>query len=125
MLVPSAEILLLTAIIFMLPLVAMAESARLNGTVDLLAGPGSKSARVATLGAGTEVEVLGCRQSWCDVSAHGKRGWVYGACLTATDEGQAANERAPHRLPPLVLGPGPVRSKYFNPSEWPGVCPER
>lgn len=125
MLIPSTEVLLLAGVLFLLPLTALAESARLTSAVDLLAGPGRNHTRVGMLNAGTEVEVLGCRQSWCDVSAGQERGWVYGACLATADQGKATGGAEPLRRPPLVLGPGPVRSPYFNPSGWPGECPAR
>lgn len=52
------------------------ETARLISQARLRAGPGTQYQALATLQAGTRVNVIRCQQQWCNVSAGHRRGWV-------------------------------------------------
>lgn len=52
------------------------ETARLTGQARLRAGPGTQYQALATLQAGTRVNVIRCQPQWCNVSAGYRRGWV-------------------------------------------------
>jgi len=74
------------------------ETARLTSQARLRAGPGTQYQGLATLQAGTRVNVIRCQQQWCNVAAGYRRGWVASRML---DRGDWNNPR-----PPL---PGPGR----------------
>lgn len=52
------------------------ETARLISQARLRTGPGTQYQALATLQAGTRVNVIRCQQQWCNVSAGYRRGWV-------------------------------------------------
>jgi hypothetical protein len=55
--------------------------ARINTDVKLRAGPDNAAPVIAILGRGLEVGVLGC-DYWCEITAGGKRGYVFRKFLT-------------------------------------------
>lgn len=44
--------------------------------LNLRAGPSAETAKVATLSAGTRVNLMGCGAGWCKVSTQGRVGYV-------------------------------------------------
>lgn len=68
------------------------ETARLISQARLRAGPGTQYQALATLQAGTRVNVIRCQQQWCNVSAGFRRGWVASRML---DRGDWNNPRPP------------------------------
>lgn len=48
----------------------------LTGNGRLRAGPGTQYQAIATLRAGTRVNVRNCRPQWCQVDAGARRGWI-------------------------------------------------
>ena len=77
-LIAAAVLLALAA-----PAMAQAELAQMTGDAYLYAGPDPGYPMVATLYAGTTVDVQGCTAGWqwCDVIVANLRGWVPGAYL--------------------------------------------
>ena len=75
------------------------ETARLTSQARLRAGPGTQYQALATLQAGTRVNVIRCQQQWCNVAAGFRRGWVASRLIDRGDDWN--NPR-----PPL---PGPGR----------------
>src|SRR6188508_3455393 len=67
-----------------------AADAIVTGDVILRAGPDPEYPAVADLREGTPVSVQGCvrNYSWCDVAAHGERGWVAGDFLAEDYQGR-------------------------------------
>ncbi len=63
---------------------ASAQSARITTDLAMRAGPSNDFPIVTTVYDGSVVHVHGCVRgySWCDVSWHGDRGWVYADYLT-------------------------------------------
>lgn len=55
---------------------AYAASAFATGSVNVRSGPGTGYRVVDQLRRGEQVDVLGCRGSWCHVSKPGPDGWV-------------------------------------------------
>ncbi|WP_162374739.1 SH3 domain-containing protein [Pseudoxanthomonas sangjuensis] len=91
-----------------------ATTAYANSTVSLRTGPDAGYPRVATLRAGTPLQVYGCINdwSWCDVSVGRDRGWVSAGHLDAYSRG--------HRVAVSRYGVGlglPVIRFTFN-SYW-------
>jgi uncharacterized protein YraI len=62
---------------------ANAASGYATATVNLRAGPGTQYPAVSVIRAGEPVQIYGCLSgySWCDVYAHGFRGWSAGRYL--------------------------------------------
>jgi uncharacterized protein YraI len=58
--------------------------------LPLRAGPGPMHPVIATVERNSTVEVEGCNEGgqWCQVSAAGRRGWVFGSHLSAQQSGQ-------------------------------------
>lgn len=74
------------------------ETGRITGRAQLRAGPGTQYQALATLQAGTRVNVIRCQPQWCNVVAGQRRGWVASRLV---DRGDDWNEPRP----PLP-GPG-------------------
>lgn len=68
----------------LLPVAAYASLAVTTQGVNMRAGPDASYPRVAALGGGVQVDVVGCVQGWqwCDVIAGPNRGWVYAQYLS-------------------------------------------
>ncbi|CAN7642340.1 SH3 domain-containing protein [Phyllobacterium sp. LjRoot231] len=58
------------------PAYALADVGYTTGSVNLRTGPGTGYTRVATLAAGTRVNILACQPNWCRVGNQGVRGWL-------------------------------------------------
>ncbi|MEE2859206.1 MAG: DUF1236 domain-containing protein [Paracoccus sp. (in: a-proteobacteria)] len=66
---------------------AMAQTTATASTdLNVRSGPGVQHEVVGAIGAGNEVDVIGCIDSanWCQVSGDGLEGWSYGDYLTVT-----------------------------------------
>ncbi|SDB17353.1 SH3 domain-containing protein [Bauldia litoralis] len=63
------------AMVIALTQVAHAAPGVARGDVNLRTGPGTKYARIATIPAGSRVDVLQCAR-WCQVIYAGRRGWA-------------------------------------------------
>jgi len=55
---------------------AFAYSAHTTTNLNVRSGPGTGFHRVATLPAGTRVDVRSCQGSWCDIRTSNVRGWA-------------------------------------------------
>ena len=66
------------AFLALVPAVASAELAVTTQDVNMRAGPDVSYPRVAVLGGGVQVDVMGCVEGyqWCDVTVGPNRGWV-------------------------------------------------
>ncbi|WP_425557222.1 SH3 domain-containing protein [Deinococcus carri] len=49
---------------------------RTTTSLNLREGPSAQTGKVATLAAGTQVNLLGCAAGWCKVSTKGRTGYV-------------------------------------------------
>ena len=87
--------------------------------VPLRSGPGPTHSIIATVDRNTVVEVEGCIETgtWCQVTAGGQRGWIWGATLTAQRGGQTvvlSEQRQALQIPTVVyqqqraLAPAPT-----------------
>ena len=72
------------------PFAANAAVGYITDDVTLRAGPDTDFPRIDVLDEGTRVRVMGCIDGfeWCDVIAHGERGWVSGDYLELAYEGR-------------------------------------
>jgi len=100
----------------MLPVVAQAAPAEVRATVNLRAGPSAGYAAIATLPAGTPVEVYEClpQGGWCDVGYGNVRGWMSGRLLAAS----GGRYQSRPILRPPVFDPPPIYREppvYANP----------
>lgn len=78
-----------------------------TGNVNLRAGPGTNYARLATIPAGAQVDVLRCAR-WCEVVHAGRRGWASAAYIARG-----------HRAPPRGVAPVlPDSSLCHGPQAW-------
>lgn len=103
---------LMLAGVMVLPAVAMAANAFTTGTVNVRSGPGTNYARIATLPAGTSVDVRRCEVNWCNILRSGLRGWVSANFLSGYS--------GPSYRPPVVIVPPPivVRPPHHRPPHW-------
>ncbi len=69
---------------------AFAISGTANADLPLRSGPGPMHNIIGTVDRNAIVEVEGCTEAgtWCQVTANGHRGWVWGANVTAQQGGQ-------------------------------------
>jgi len=88
-----------------------------KGSVNLRAGPGSAYARIATIPAGAQVNVLRCR-NWCEVVYAGRKGWASAAYIARGAARRGAYPGGYVVLPDKSLchGPGVWSNPYC---EWP------
>lgn len=80
----------LATLLLATPMLASANEAQVTGNVNLYAGPDPSYPMIATLYAGTSVDVQGCTQGWewCDVIVADNRGWIPGTYLQYYYENQ-------------------------------------
>jgi uncharacterized protein YraI len=80
----------LATLLLATPMLALANEAQVTGNVNIYAGPDPGYPMVATLYAGTSVDVQGCTSGWewCDVIVADNRGWVPGTYLQYYYENQ-------------------------------------
>lgn len=81
--------------------------------VPLRSGPGPTHSIIATIDRNSVVEVEGCIETgnWCQVTAGGQRGWVWGATLTTQRGGQTvilSEQRQALQIPTVVYQQQPV-----------------
>lgn len=65
------SVILISIGLFAWPAYALANVGYTTGSVNLRTGPGTGYTRVATLAAGTHVNILACQRSWCHVASQG------------------------------------------------------
>jgi len=80
----------LATLLLATPMLALANEAQVTGNVNIYAGPDPGYPMIATLYAGTSVDVQGCTPGWewCDVIVADNRGWVPGTYLQYYYENQ-------------------------------------
>jgi uncharacterized protein YraI len=80
---PAFVLQWLVALLLLLPIPALAQSALTNGLVNMRAGPDAACPLVTWFPARTQVFVVGFTvdERWCDVVSGRSRGWVYSRYL--------------------------------------------
>ncbi|GHC68827.1 SH3 domain-containing protein [Limoniibacter endophyticus] len=106
--------------------VASAEPAVVTGNVNVRTGPGTGYSRIATIQAGSEVEILRCTGNWCQIELGRLRGWMSANYLDRSSGGYYRPVPPP---PPPIYDPRPPywdRPEY-RPPYWdrPGYRPPR
>ena len=109
----------------MLPVAAIAETAYVNTTVNMRAGPNAEFPLVASIQAGAPVYINGCISgySWCDVSAGPDRGWVYADYLSYPYQNQPVtviSGGAAIGLPIISFAVGNYWDSYYRARPWYG-----
>jgi uncharacterized protein YraI len=107
-------------------IVAAAPAAAADGltrtSTTLRAGPGSDYPRIARIGSGGPIVVVGCLAggAWCDVLAAGERGWMPGSTITLLHEGQRIRIADPARigLPVLTFGMADYWADHYRDRPW-------
>jgi uncharacterized protein YraI len=81
---PAFALQCLAALLLLLPIPALAQSALTTRMVNMRAGPDSAFPLVTWLQAKNQVSVVGCTvdERWCDVVFGRSRGWVYSRYLS-------------------------------------------
>lgn len=72
------KLFLWACLALLVPAAAVAADGYVTGNVNLRAGPDTDYPSITMLSAGTPVSIQGCTDgwTWCDVVAHGDRGWI-------------------------------------------------
>jgi len=107
------------------PIAAFANPAVTTQGVNMRAGPDVSYPRVALLGGGVRVDVVGCVEGWqwCDVVAGPNRGWVYAQYLSYSYDSVATPiyYGGPTLGIPLVsFSIGPYWDSYYRGRPWYG-----
>ncbi|MDP2802375.1 MAG: SH3 domain-containing protein [Phreatobacter sp.] len=102
---------------------ALAQDAVTTGDVNMRAGPGTQFERLATLPAGTGVDIAGCSGSWCRVVHRGITGFVSRSFLD--EDGVVAAPRRRYVEPPLYAAPRVYVEPpfYVDPPYYPSYRP--
>ncbi len=91
---------------------ALADPAITVAPTSLLSAPGTKSRVLLHIPANAEVEVVGCRTSWCEISWRNTFGFAPARNLdmgAIPEDGQAYRGRGPvYAAPPVYDYPPPV-----------------
>ena len=82
------------------PELRSARSAIVAAKVNLRSGPGTDTAVVTTISAGTTVQIANCTGEWCMVIWNGRSGFAIARNLNLGGTGQAKG----HRVPPGYAG---------------------
>ena len=101
----------LLALLLLLPMAALAQSAFTTQAVNMRAGPDRAFPLVTWLRPGTPVNVIGCTSGWrwCDVVASGWRGWVYARYLSGPMRSRA---------PVITFSVGPYWGAHYRGRSW-------
>lgn len=107
----------------LVPALASAELAVTTRGVNMRAGPDSSYPRVAALGRGVQVDVIGCVEGWrwCDVAVGPNRGWVFAQYLSYAlyDRPAVIAYGGPALGIPLVsFTIGPYWDNYYRGRPW-------
>jgi len=109
-------------------------SAWVVSNVNLRSGPGTDSAIIVTIPAGSTVRIAGCSGEWCAVTWNGRSGYAIARNLSTGGPRQAGRYRAPpgyaegppvaygppgyYPPPPVVYGPGYYYGPYYYGPRW-------
>jgi uncharacterized protein YraI len=97
---------------------ADAAPTRISGPTNLRQGPGLNFGVIATVPAGSVVDVIRCGPEWCNVSWGGRPGYMIARNLGVGGPGPGGVGPGPVAVappPPVVVEPYPYYGPYYGP----------